>query len=111
MEGLLRFKLDVRLSISAPKLSHTRMMDRCLDCNATLKPEEIVCFTCGSSRKPKTTKATPMQRCALAAKVMFILSGLMTVASLFFEATPSFTKCLAATIILLFVNRSAEQMA
>ncbi len=87
------------------------MMDKCLDCNSTLKPDEPSCFTCGSTRKSKTEKSTPMMRCATAVKVMFIASGLMTVASLFFEAAPSFTKCLATTIILMFVNRSAEQMA
>jgi hypothetical protein len=87
------------------------MMDRCLDCNSTLKPDEAVCYTCGSARKPKNPKPSPMARCAFLVKVLFILSALMTVASLFFEAAPSFTKCLATTIILMFVNRSAEQMA
>ena len=87
------------------------MMDRCLECHATLKPDEMACFTCGSARRERTQKPTIMVRCALWVKVMFILSGLLTVASLFFEATPSFTKCLATTIILMFVNRSAEQMA
>lgn len=87
------------------------MMDRCLDCNATLKPEEMVCYTCGSARKEKNPKPSLAVRCAGFSKVMFIASGLLTVASLFFSATPSFTKCLATTIILLFVNRSADQMS
>jgi hypothetical protein len=52
-----------------------------------------------------------MARAATASKVAMILCGLLTVASLFFEVTPSFAKCFAATIILALVNRSAEQMA
>jgi hypothetical protein len=87
------------------------MMDRCLDCNATLKASETACFTCGHARKPKNPKPSLMMRGATVFKVLFILSGLLTVASLFFDATPSFTKCFATTIILLFVNRSADQMA
>ncbi len=86
------------------------MMDRCLDCNATLKPEETVCFTCGSARREKNPKKSMVQRGALAIKVLFIFSAIFTVASLFLPATPSFIKCLATTIILMFVNRSAEQM-
>ena len=85
-------------------------MDRCLDCNSTLKPEETVCFTCGSARREKNPKKSAAERGALVVKVLFVISGLFTVASLFFPATPSFTKCLATTIILMFVNRSADQM-
>ena len=86
------------------------MMERCRDCNATLKPEETVCFTCGSNRKGKGDKPSLIGRCALLVKILFILSAIMTVASLFLEAAPSFTKCMATTIILLFVDRSAGQM-
>ena len=86
------------------------MMDRCLDCNSTLKPEEMVCYTCGSSRKDKNKTPNFFARCATAVKVMFILSAILTVASLFLPATPSFVKCFATTVILMFVNRSAEQM-
>ncbi len=87
------------------------MMDRCRECHATLKSDETSCFTCGSVRRPRHEKPTPIMRWATASKVLFILSGLLTVASLFFDATPSFIKCLATTIIFMFVNRSAEQMA
>ncbi|MBZ5604068.1 MAG: hypothetical protein LAO79_17345 [Acidobacteriia bacterium] len=86
------------------------MMDKCLDCNSTLKDDELVCYTCGSARRQKNPKPTMAQRGALIVKVLFVISGLFTVASLFLPATPSFTKCLATTIILMFVNRSAEQM-
>jgi hypothetical protein len=87
------------------------MMDKCLECNATMKSDDRECFMCGSARRLNDDKPTPMMRCATAVKVMFILSALLTVASLFFEATPSFIKCFATTIILMFVNRSAEAMA
>jgi hypothetical protein len=86
------------------------MMDRCRDCNSTLKPDETVCFTCGSMRQMKSPGASALQRFAVAVKIGFIASGVLTVVSLFWDATPSFLKCLATTMILLFVNRSAEQM-
>jgi hypothetical protein len=87
------------------------MMDRCLECNGTLKADESACFMCGSARKPKIQKPSMVVRCATVVKVLFILSGVLTVASLFFSVTPSFLKCLATTIILMFVNRSADAMA
>jgi hypothetical protein len=52
-----------------------------------------------------------MVRFAKGVQILFIISCVITVASLFLPATPSFLKCLATTVILLFVNRSAEQMA
>lgn len=50
------------------------------------------------------------ERFVLFSKIVFILSAVMTVASLIFSATPPFSKCLVATIVLLFVKSSAEQM-
>jgi hypothetical protein len=75
-----------------------------------LKADETVCFTCGSARKQKHPKPGALARVAGLVKILFIASAILTVASLFLDATPSFTKCFATTVILLFVNRSAEQM-
>lgn len=86
------------------------MMEKCLDCHSTLKSDEMVCYTCGSSRKLRNQGPGAIARCAGLVKVLFILSVILTVASLFFDATPSFIKCFSTTVILMFVNRSAEQM-
>jgi hypothetical protein len=42
--------------------------------------------------------------------ILFFASGLLTVASLFVEATPGFTKCLMVTVVLLVVRTSAGEM-
>ena len=86
-------------------------MERCLDCNCSLRSDEVACISCGSPRKPRSEKPSMMVRFAKAVQILFIISCVLTVASLFLPATPSFLKCLATTVILLFVNRSAEQMA
>ena len=85
--------------------------ERCLDCNCSLRPDEVACISCGSPRKPSAKKPSMMVRFAKGVQILFIISCVITVASLFLPATPSFLKCLATTVILLFVNRSAEQMA
>ena len=46
----------------------------------------------------------------LSAKLL-IISSVMTVASLFFDFTPSFTRCMVATTNLGLVKGSAVQMA
>jgi len=85
-------------------------MTRCLDCNSTLKKEETVCFTCGATVKVVTPKTIFGERFATFLKYAFFGSSALTVASLFFSATPSFAKCLTTTLVLLFVRSSADQM-
>jgi hypothetical protein len=43
--------------------------------------------------------------------ILFLTSAMLTVASLFIENAPSFTKCLMVTIVLMVVRSSAGQMA
>ncbi len=85
-------------------------MIRCLDCNSSLKKEETVCFTCGATVKVETPQSIFGQRFASFLKFAFLGSAVLTVASLFFDATPSFAKCLTTTLVLLFVRSSADQM-
>lgn len=85
-------------------------MIRCLDCNASLKKDETACFTCGTPVKRQDPRSSYGARFATFIKFAFIGSCVLTVASLFFEATPSFAKCITTTLILLCVKSSADQM-
>jgi hypothetical protein len=87
------------------------MLIRCRDCNSTIKPGEPTCYCCGSAAPAGDSAKTAFgKKFAAGIQVAFLLSAAMTVASLFFEATPSFAKCLTATVVLLFVKSSAQQM-
>lgn len=85
-------------------------MDRCRDCNSTIKNDETVCWACGSvcqAHKPASNLGKGFAGLINAA---FLISAAFTVASLFFDATPPFSKCITATLILLLVKSSADQM-
>jgi DNA-directed RNA polymerase subunit RPC12/RpoP len=86
-------------------------MMRCMDCHATMKSDELQCWACGSAVvKKETPRSLFARRFATGLKFATIGSGILTVASLFFDATPSFTRCITATIVLLLAKSSAEQM-
>jgi hypothetical protein len=86
-------------------------MEHCRQCGSSVKKGETACFTCGSAVLARETGPGLADRLVLVSKIGFILSAIMTVASLIFSATPPFSKCLVATVVLLFVKSSAEQMA
>jgi hypothetical protein len=86
-------------------------MARCQQCNGSLKPGETKCFVCGAA-VPQANPKTPFrERCRTVIKIAFIASVVLTLASLFTDFTPSFVKCSALTVILLFVKNSADQMS
>lgn len=85
-------------------------MEKCLDCNAILTKEEKVCFTCGAPVRRKDEGAGVAGNLARLASVLLIISGILTIASLFFSFTPPFAKCAVATLILGIVKSSASQM-
>jgi hypothetical protein len=82
-------------------------MTRCLSCNGILRTQETTCFGCGAPTVEK--KSNGGKRFAGLISILFFASCALTVASLFFDATPPFTACGAATVVLLFVKRSADQ--
>ena len=86
------------------------MLERCLDCNSTLKKGEIECYACGATVKQETNQTSFGKRFATILKFAFIASAILTVASLFFDATPSFGKCITVTLVLLLAKSSADQM-
>jgi hypothetical protein len=79
-------------------------------CHGTMQKNETKCFLCGSELPPDPNKVTFKERFAGIVKVAMIISGLMTVASLFVDFTPSFVKCSIVTVVLGMVLKSAQQM-
>jgi hypothetical protein len=88
------------------------MMDKCMECNSTLAKGETACFTCGSAVRDVKKEGTSFaERFASLVHVMFIVSIVMLAASLLpLPFTPPFTKSLIATLVLLIVKSSADQM-
>jgi hypothetical protein len=86
-------------------------MARCQQCNGSLKAGEKSCFVCGAAVPQANPKSPFRERCRLAIKLAFFASIVLTLASLFTDLTPSFVKCFAAMVILLFVKNSADQMS
>jgi len=83
---------------------------KCFECNSTMKSDETACWACGAERRQKDLPTGMGQRFASVIGILFIISALMTVASLFLPATPPFSRCITVTLILLLVKSSAGQM-
>ena len=90
------------------ELAINNIMEHCLQCNSTLKPEEKECYSCGSAVPERNPKPTFSQRFQTAVKFLFIGSAAMTAVSLFTDM--SFFKCFAATLVLFLVKNSADHM-
>jgi hypothetical protein len=85
-------------------------MEKCLDCNSILTKQETVCFTCGAAVRSKDQGPGIAGSMVRIINVLLVVSGLLTLASIFFSFTPSFMKCGFATLVLGVVKSSAEQM-
>lgn len=85
-------------------------MNRCVQCNATMTKTETVCLSCGSELEVSTRTEEWGGRFRVVLKILFILSAILTIASLFFDATPPFSRCAITTLVLLVVMSSANQM-
>jgi len=68
------------------------------------------CILCGTEVQEDKGKVTIQERICSGLKFAVIFCGLLTVASLFTDITPSFVKCSVATLILGLAKSSAEQM-
>ena len=75
-----------------------------------LHKTEVKCFMCGAAVVLDKHKVTLQERLCSGLKVALIVSCVITVASIFTDFTPSFTKCSVATLILGLAKSSAEQM-
>jgi hypothetical protein len=85
-------------------------LQRCRDCNATLKAEETVCWACGSAVEPKDVPFSLNRRFSGFINFLFIVSLLITIASLFTDMMPPFMRCATVTAVLFLVKSSATQM-
>ena len=81
-------------------------LTRCMDCNATIKADELTCYACGT-RVEGRRKSKIGGGVATFLTILFVTSALITVASLFLEGAPPFGKCLIVTVVLLMVRASA----
>jgi hypothetical protein len=86
-------------------------MEKCRDCNSILTKQETACYACGCAVKRKTEGAGLANNMVRVINVLLVVSALLTLASLFFSFTPTFTKCAFATLVLGIVKSSATQMA
>src|ERR1700761_2656146 len=80
------------------------LMLKCVNCHGTLTDTEVVCVQCSTPAAPDRTLVTWQDRFRTGVKIGMIFSGVLTIASLFTDYTPSFTKCLVATVILFLVK-------
>ena len=85
-------------------------MEHCLDCNATLRKDEVSCYACGAKVPREEKQSNFSQRFATFVSISFYFSAALTVAAIFTNYAPPFTKCLISTFILLLVKGSADQM-
>jgi hypothetical protein len=85
-------------------------MNRCRECNSVMTKEETECLACGSVLDQKSGIDHVGKGFATLLSMMFFASAAITVASLFFDATPPFSKCAVCTLVLLVVKSSAAQM-
>lgn len=75
-----------------------------------MKNDETVCWACGSVCAQHIPPSGWGKGFVSLINIAFIVSAAMTVASLFLEAAPPFSKCMTATIVLMLVKSSAGQM-
>ncbi|HYL75570.1 MAG TPA: hypothetical protein VEU96_15260 [Bryobacteraceae bacterium] len=84
-------------------------MTRCSTCNGILRKGEKVCFTCGNGTPKSNHNSSMGKGFATLITLAFFASLALTAASFFFsDRTPPFIACLASSVILLFVKRSAD---
>jgi hypothetical protein len=86
-------------------------MERCKQCETPLAKSDASCVNCGELIQPKIEKPSYKKRFGKLVTVMFIGSAGLTVVALFTSYVGSFVTCLATTIVLLMVKKSADEMS
>lgn len=91
-------------------------MNRCPDCNAVMKKTETTCMGCGLKIQPKKVNSG-RKLFVRAVDVVLYTSLAITLAVLvapsaltFLPVRPSFTQAVIASIILIVVRSSAQEM-
>jgi hypothetical protein len=86
-------------------------MQHCKQCDSPLAKSDVNCISCGEIANPVKSKTDFRQHFGKVVTVLFILSAALTVVALFTSYVGSFITCLAATIVLLMVKKSSDEMS
>jgi hypothetical protein len=86
-------------------------MQRCKQCDSPLAKIDTACVNCGESVLPVKTKADFRQHFGKLVTILFVISAVMSVVALFTNYVGSFITCMAVTLVLLMVKKSADEMS
>jgi hypothetical protein len=86
-------------------------MQRCKQCESPIAKSDVNCVNCGDLVGPVKPKTDFRKHFGKIVTVLFILSAALTVVALFTNYVGSFITLLAATIALLMVKKSADEMS
>ncbi len=84
-------------------------LTRCVDCNATIKPDELECYACGTPVEGRKKSRLGSGFSAFVT-MLFFGSFLLTIASLFVDFLPSVSKCLMVNMVLLVIRSTSGEM-
>jgi len=84
-------------------------MLRCLSCNGILQKSETVCYSCGEKIDGAAKAKSKGSFYSVAAMLFYISLG-ATGLSIFTKFGPPLAVCVPATIVLMFVKSSADQV-
>ena len=83
-------------------------LTRCVDCNATIKADEMECYSCGTKVEGRK-KSKLGSGFSTLVTFLFFGSFLVTIASLFLENMPPVSICLMANMVLLVVRSTTGE--
>ncbi len=86
-------------------------MQRCKQCESPLAKSDVACINCGELVNPVKPKTNLRRHFGKVVTGLFILSAVLTVVALFTNYVGSFVTCLASTIALMMVKKSADEMS
>jgi hypothetical protein len=86
-------------------------MQRCRQCESALAKTDVACVHCGELVNPVKPKTDLRARFGKLVTVLFIISAVLSVVALFTNYVGSFVTCVAVTIVLLMVKKSADEMS
>ena len=86
-------------------------MQRCKQCESPLAKTDVSCINCGELIHVAEPKTNLKKRFGKIVTALLILSSGLTVVALFTTYVGSFVTCLGATIVLIMVKKSADEMS
>lgn len=86
-------------------------MQRCRQCESALAKTDVTCVHCGELVNPVKPKTDLRARFGKLVTVLFIISAVLSLVALFTNYVGSFVTCVAVTIVLLMVKKSADEMS